>query len=86
MNYNINLQIKIDKIENKLNNIENLLNKLLEKNFNNTQHLQNSIFEDDFVIDNDDNLFKIVPNIPLLRRMPAFNNQDNFDNVLSNMN
>ena len=86
MNYNINLQIKIDKIENKLNNIENLLNKLLEKNFNNTQHLNNSIFEDDIVIDNDDILFKSIPNMPVLRRMPAFNNQDNFDNTLNSPN
>ena len=86
MNNNFNLQIKIDKIENKLNNIENLLNKLLEKNFNNTQHLQNSIFEDDIVIDNDDILFKSIPNMPLLRRMPAFNNQDNFDNALNSPN
>ena len=79
MNNNFNLQIKIDKIENKLNNIENLLNKLLEKNFNNTQHLNNSIFEDDI-------LFKSIPNMPLLRRMPAFNNQDNFDNALNSPN
>lgn len=86
MNDNFNLQIKIDKIENKLNNIENLLNKLLEKNFNNTQHLNNSIFEDDIVIDNDDILFKSIPNMPLLRRMPAFNNQDNFDNTLNSPN
>tara|TARA_E500000178_G_C17031393_1_gene760768 strand:+ start:2147 stop:2407 length:261 start_codon:yes stop_codon:yes gene_type:complete len=86
MNNNFNLQIKIDKIENKLNNIENLLNKLLEKNFNNTQHLNNSIFEDDIVIDNDDILFKSIPNMPLLRRMPAFNNQDNFDNALNSPN
>ena len=86
MNDNFNLQIKIDKIENKLNNIENLLNKLLEKNFNNTQHLNNSIFEHDIVIDNDDILFKSIPNMPLLRRMPAFNNQDNFDNTLNNLN
>ena len=86
MNDNFNLQIKIDKIENKLNNIENLLNKLLEKNFNNTQHLNNSIFEDDIVIDNDDILFKSIPNMPLLRRMPAFNNQDNFDNTLNSLN
>lgn len=86
MNNNFNLQIKIDKIENKLNNIENLLNKLLEKNFNNTQHLNNSIFEDDIVIDNDDILFKSIPNMPLLRRMPAFNNQDNFDNTLNSPN
>ena len=86
MNNNFNLQIKIDKIENKLNNIENLLNKLLEKNFNNTQHLNNSIFEDDIVIDNDDILFKSIPNMPLLRRMPAFNNQDNFDNTSNSPN
>jgi hypothetical protein len=67
MNNNFNLEIKIDKIEKKLNNIENLLNKLLEKN---------NIFEDDF-------LFKNIPNMPMLRRMPAFNNQDNFDNTFN---
>jgi len=67
MNNNFNLEIKIDKIEKKLNTIENLLNKLLEKN---------NIFEDDF-------LFKNIPNMPMLRRMPAFNNQDNFDNTFN---
>lgn len=67
MNNNFNLEIKIDKIEKKLNNIENLLNKLLEKN---------NIFEHDF-------LFKNIPNMPMLRRMPAFNNQDNFDNTFN---
>ena len=86
MTNNFDLQIKIDKIENKLNNIENLLNKLLEKNFNNTQHFNNSIFEDDIVIDNDDILFKSIPNMPLLRRMPAFNSQDDFVNTLNSPN
>lgn len=84
MNDNFNLQIKIDKIENKLNNIENMLNKLLEKNFINNQYLNNPIVEDNIVTDNDEILFKSIPNMPMLRRMPAFNNQDDSNIYLNN--
>jgi transcriptional regulator CtsR len=85
---NFDLQIKIDKIENKLNNIEELLNKLLEKKFSNSnnQYLNNSIFEDNILTNNNEILFKSIPNMPMLKRMHAFNKEDYFENSLNSLN
>jgi hypothetical protein len=85
---NFDLQIKIDKIENKLNNIEELLNKLLEKKFSNSnnQYLNNSIFEDNILTNNNEIIFKSIPNMPMLKRMHAFNKEDYFENSLNSLN